>query len=173
MGGISWGEGGSGWLFLRRLVSKHHVDYCDTQGWKHRRAELPQTRCRGHDVSLTLQVWAGPGNVHSSQALRMSTLLPQGHFKSHWTLPHMPGAHHLLRYHPGLSSREDSPEPSSAVASLPIWWILWTRYIFSSVRSLRLSITQAWGPKQFPVYKVCSHPSPVSGSMPYQVREHS
>lgn len=135
-------------------------------------------------MSLTLQVWAGPGNVYSSQALRMSTLLPRGRFKSHWTLPHMPGAHHLLRYHPGLSSREEVLNPAvqwpglssredRAVASLPIWWILWTRYIFSSVHSLRLSITQAWGPEQFPVYKVCSHPSPVSGSMPYQVRDHS
>ena len=50
---------------------------------------------------------------------------------------------------------EDGPESSNAVASLPIWWSLWTHwYIFSSdIYSLWVSITQVCGPMQFPVYE--------------------
>ena len=93
MGGISWGEGNPRWLFLCQLVSKHHVDSYDMQGWGKESRASP-------DRGLG---WPWEYALHSSQALMMLTLLFQGYFKSHQTLPNMLGAHDLLHYHPGLS----------------------------------------------------------------------
>ena len=64
---------------------------------------------------------------------------------------------------------EDGSESSKAVASLPIWWRLWTHwYIFSSyIHSLWVLVTQVHRPMLSPVYKVWSHLSPVSGSVPH------
>lgn len=143
MGGISWGERGPRWLFLCRLLSKHLVDSYDMQGCgKERRASPDRRLGRPWECAL-----------HSSQALKTPTLLLQGSIRlspTCWvTMISCTTIQVYLEW-------EDGSESSKAVASLPIWWSLWTHwYIFSSyIRSLWVLVTQVHRPMLSPVYKV-------------------